>query len=96
MLWGSRTPARQAQRRLIAVTSRFRVEKSELPFPKIDSSASVEKRLPRAQSKILQGFPLCLRLTEKAGELLTVNVETETKAIPAKKSTEDLVETGEI
>src|SRR6266568_2942668 len=93
VLWGSRTPARQAQRHLIAVTSRFRVEKSELPFPKIDSSARVEKRLPQAQSKIPQCFPLHLRPAEKAAELLAVDVKAETKAIPAQKSTEDLIET---
>jgi len=34
-----------------------------------------------------------LRSTEKAGELLAVNVEAETEAIPAKKRAEDFFET---
>jgi hypothetical protein len=78
------------------VTSHFRFEKPEFPFPKIHPSASVEKRLPRPELKIPQPFPLYPCPPEKTGELLTVNVETETKAISAKKGTEDLVETGEM
>lgn len=37
-----------------------------------------------------------LRPPEKTDELLTVNVETETEALPADKSAEDLVETCEV
>ena len=92
VLWGRRAPARQAQGRVIAVASRFRVEKPELPLPKIDASACVQKCLSGPQLKIRQSFPLRPRPTEKTAELLAVNVKAETKTIPTEKSTEDLVE----
>jgi hypothetical protein len=96
IFWRRCTPARQTHRHVIAVASRFRVENPKLPFPEIHSSTSVEKRLPRTQLKIPQDCPMHPRPAEKTGELLTVNVETETEALPAQKGTEDLVETGEI
>src|SRR6516225_4602889 len=89
-------PARQANRRLIAVTSHLGVQNPELPFPKIQPSPRVEKCLPRPQLKIPQGCPVCLRPSEKAGVFLAVNVEAETEAIPAEKATKDLVETCEV
>jgi hypothetical protein len=96
VFWRRRTPARQAHRRVIAATSRFRVEKAELPFPKIDSSAGAEKCLSGPQLKIPQGFRPRSRPPEKTGELLAVNVKAETEAIPAEKRAEDLVEPCQI
>jgi hypothetical protein len=78
---------------ILMTHTRFRIEKPELPFPKIDSSARVEKRLPRTQSKIPQRFPPRTRPAEKTAELLAVDVKAETKAVPAEKGTEDLIET---
>jgi hypothetical protein len=72
------------------------VEKSKLPFPKIDTSADVEKGLPWPQLKIPQGFSLCLRPSEEAAEFLAMDVKAETEAIPAKESAQDLIETCEI
>ena len=53
-----RAATRQAYRHIIAVTSHLGVENPELPFPKIDPSARVEKRLSWPQLKIPQGLPL--------------------------------------
>ena len=93
MLWKRRTPARQAHRRVITVTSRSRAEKLKLPFRKIHPSVGVKKRLSEPQLRIPQGFPLCLRPPDKTGEILAVNRKAENEAILVEKSAEDLIET---
>src|SRR5439155_19601480 len=70
--WRRSTPARQTHRRVIAVASCFRVENPKLPFPKIHSSAGVEKGLPGPQLEIPHDCPMHPRPSEKTGELPTV------------------------
>ena len=82
----------QAHRRLIAATSWFRVQKPELPFPKIESSTCIEKCLSGAQLKVPQRFPLHLRPAEKTSEFLAVDVNTEPDSLPAEKGAENFVE----
>jgi hypothetical protein len=50
------TPAHQAHWCVIAFTSLFRGENPGLPFPKIEASTRVEKRLPGPALKIRSAF----------------------------------------
>src|ERR1019366_9490506 len=92
VFWRRRTPARQAHRRVIAVTARLRVEQPHLPFPKIDASAGIEKCLSRAQLKLPQRGALHLRPAEKTGEFLAVDANAEADSIPAEKGAKNFVE----
>jgi hypothetical protein len=62
---------------------RFRGENVKFPLPKIEPAAGVEKRFPRAQLKITQHFPMFVGPAKKAGGFPTVDLETETEAVPA-------------
>jgi hypothetical protein len=64
--------AAQTQRSLVALDPRLLVQDSELPFPKIDSAAGIEKGLSRPQLKLAEG--LLMRRPPKAVELLAVDI----------------------
>ena len=90
----SSSAAAQTQRRIVAVNSRFLVQQPELPFPKIDRAAGVEKGLARTQLELAQG--LGTGCSAKAVELLAVNPEDEPEIAPAQNRAEDLIEFPEI
>ena len=94
MLRGSGTPSTQTQRHIITVRSRLLVQQSEFPFPKIDCSTGIEKRLPRPELEIPQRFRP--RHPAKTVELLTVDAKDETEPVPVENGAEDLVEIREI
>ena len=75
----SGTTAAQTQRRLVALDPRLLVQDSELPFPKIDSAAGIEKGLPRPQLKLAEG--LRTRRPAKAVELLAVDTEDKPETV---------------
>ena len=60
-----------------------RLEKPQLPFPKIKSPAAVEKYLTRPQLKVPQHYPLHLRPAEETGEFLAVNVKAKSEGRPS-------------
>ena len=90
----SGTTATQTQRSLVALDPRLLVQDSELPFPKIDRAAGIEKGLPRPQLKLAEG--LRTRRPAKAVELLAVDTEDKPETVPSEDGSEDLIKIEQI
>ena len=90
----SRTTATQTQRSLVALDPRLLIQDSELPFPRIDRAAGIEKGLPRLHLKMAQG--LRTHRPAKAVELLAVDTEDKPETVPSEDGSEDLIKIEQI
>ena len=88
----SSSAAAQTQPCLIAILPWLLVQNPELPFPKIDRSAGVEKGLPWTQLEFAQG--LGTGGPAKAVELLSVEPEDEPETVSSENGAEHLIEVG--
>ena len=79
---------------IAAVRSVFLIQKPQLPFPKVDRPAGVEKLFLRSQLKFPQS--LGLGSAAKAVELLSVDAKDVAETVPTQNGAEDLIEAGEI